>query len=72
MIKEVYIMKSRFIGIDWFCDKCGARLDTQKGFDDSKYLWKCTECGFKSSISRDNIEWDTVNEETKKKLNYNG
>lgn len=48
-------MSERFPDIDWYCDKCGAYLNYQDGFDDNKYLWKCTECGFKSSISKDNI-----------------
>ena len=45
----------RFPDVDWYCDRCNAYLNTQIGFDDHKYLWKCTECGFKNSISRDNI-----------------
>ena len=45
----------RFPGIDWYCDHCGALLNTQRKFDDHKYTWKCTECGFKNSISWDNI-----------------
>lgn len=48
-------MSERFARIDWFCDRCGAYLNSQSGFDDHKYIWKCSECGFKSSISRDNI-----------------
>lgn len=48
-------MSERFAGIDWWCDRCGANLNGQSGFDDHKYTWKCTECGFKNSISRDNI-----------------
>lgn len=53
-------MPKRFPDIDWYCDKCGAYLNNQNNFDDNKYLWKCTECGFKSSISKDNIlEEDT-------------
>ena len=46
---------SRFPDIVWHCDRCNAELNNQIGFDDYKYLWKCTECGFKNSISRDNI-----------------
>lgn len=46
----------RFPGIDWYCDHCGALLNTQKGFDDHKYTWKCKECGYKNSISSDNIK----------------
>lgn len=48
-------MSGRFPDVDWFCDRCNARLDTQSGFDDNKYTWKCAECGHKNSISRDNI-----------------
>lgn len=48
-------MSERFAGIDWWCDRCGAYLNGQSGFNDHKYTWKCTECGFKNSISRDNI-----------------
>lgn len=48
-------MSERFPEVDWYCDKCGAHLNGQAGFDDHKYLWKCTECGFKSSISGTNI-----------------
>ena len=45
----------RFPGIDWYCDKCGMLLNSQKNFDDHKYVWKCKSCGYKNSISWDNI-----------------
>jgi len=48
-------MSGRFPDIDWFCDRCNASLNYQSGFDDSKYTWKCADCGHKNSISRDNI-----------------
>ena len=48
-------MSERFVDIDWWCDRCGAYLNSQFGFDDHKYIWKCTECDYKNSISRDNI-----------------
>lgn len=48
-------MSNRFANIDWWCDRCGACLSDQDGFDDHKYTWKCTECGHKNSISADNI-----------------
>lgn len=51
-------MGERFQGIDWYCDCCGSNLNSQNGFDDHKYTWKCTECGYKNSISRDNIVED--------------
>lgn|GEM_PF-2139697 len=47
--------EERFPDIDWYCDNCNEYLNIQDGFNDRKYIWKCTECGFKSSISRDNI-----------------
>lgn len=47
--------KERFEDVDWWCDRCGAYLNSQPGFNDHHYVWKCTECGFKSSISKDNI-----------------
>lgn len=48
-------MADRFPDVDWFCDRCDANLNTQSGFDDSRYTWKCEECGHKNSISRDNL-----------------
>ena len=48
-------MNERFPDVDWFCDSCNAHLNDQDDFDDHKYLWQCTECGFKSSISGTNI-----------------
>ena len=48
-------MADRFPDIDWYCDYCNAYLNDQSCFDDSKYIWKCEECGRKSSISSDNI-----------------
>lgn len=49
------ICDDRFPGIIWYCDKCHAYLNRQKGFDDHKKTWKCTECGYKNEISEDNI-----------------
>lgn len=48
-------MNERFPNIDWYCDRCNAYLNSQSGFDDHKYTWKCTECGYKNSISSTNI-----------------
>ncbi|MFW3654634.1 Sec23/Sec24 zinc finger-containing protein [Vagococcus fluvialis] len=48
-------MAERFPNIDWYCDNCNSYLNEQDNFDDHKYTWKCTNCDFKSSISRDNI-----------------
>ena len=48
-------MGERFPDVDWWCDRCGAYLNSQDGFDDHHYIWKCTECGHKNSISASNI-----------------
>ena len=48
-------MNDRFPGIDWYCDRCNSYLNNQTGFDDSKYIWPCIECGHKNSISSNNI-----------------
>lgn len=48
-------MEDRLPDVDWRCDRCGAFLNVQDGFDDHKYVWKCTECGHKNSISAANI-----------------
>ena len=45
----------RFPDIDWWCDNCGSYLNNQPGFDDHKYLWKCKNCGYKNSLSWDNV-----------------
>lgn len=55
-------MAKRFENVDWFCDNCNAYLNDQANFDDHHYVWKCTECGYKNSISRDNITWITDDE----------
>ena len=48
-------MGERFPDVDWYCDYCHAYLNSQYGFDDHKYIWKCTECGFVNDVSKKNI-----------------
>lgn len=48
-------MKERFPDVEWWCDNCRAYLNNQAGFNDHKYIWQCTECGYKNSISSSNI-----------------
>ena len=43
-------LDKRFPGVEWFCDRCGARLDHQPGFDDHLRVWKCKKCGYKNPI----------------------
>ena len=48
-------MDERFPNVDWWCDRCTVHLNSQSSFDDNKYIWQCTECGHKNSISSTNI-----------------
>lgn len=50
----------RFKNIDWRCDRCNAFLNEQRNFSDRHYVWKCTKCGYKNSISWDNIRFDEI------------
>lgn len=61
-------MSERFPNVDWYCDRCNSYLNDQPGFDDHHYVWTCTNCGHKNSISRDNI-YDSE-EEFRKANNY--
>lgn len=66
-------MSERFPGIDWYCDRCNVYLNDQPGFDDHHYVWKCTECGHKNSISADDIyesEEDFRNYNKRLKFNH--
>ena len=45
----------RFPEYYWHCASCKEILNYQYGFDDNKFTWKCTECGYKNSISKDNL-----------------
>ncbi|MGG7212874.1 Sec23/Sec24 zinc finger-containing protein [Clostridium nigeriense] len=51
----ITIIIERFPNTDWWCDRCNAYLNNQSGFNDHKYIWQCTECGHKNSISGSNI-----------------
>lgn len=53
--EEDKMMGDRFPGVEWYCDSCNEYLNNQAGFDDHKYIWQCTECGYKNSISSTNI-----------------
>lgn len=48
----------RFPGIIWYCDKCGAEISRQAGFDDHLPSWTCRKCGYVNPISSDKI-YDT-------------
>lgn len=55
MMRRFGLADQRFPNVDWYCDRCNAHLNSQSGFNDYKYTWKCEACGHKNSISRDNI-----------------
>lgn len=42
-------------GCDWTCDKCGAHLNDQPGFNVSSGEWRCAKCGSWNDVSEDNI-----------------
>ncbi len=48
-------LDSRFPGIEWYCDRCGAHLNEQDGFDDHLPKWECTACGYSNRISFEEI-----------------
>lgn len=48
-------MDRRFPGIEWYCDRCGAHLNGQTGFNDFGHVWKCTACGFRNVIEVEEI-----------------
>ena len=39
----------------WFCDECGAYLNSQKGFDRNADKWICTVCGYENDTTIDNL-----------------
>ena len=48
-------ISSRFPAYEWYCVHCHENLNYQSGFDDNKFTWKCTNCNYKNSISKDNL-----------------
>lgn len=46
---------SRFPKYDWYCVHCHEKLNNQAEFNDNKFTWKCTNCSYKNSISKDNL-----------------
>ena len=48
-------MEPRFPDYYWHCASCKEILNNQYGFDDNKFTWKCAICGYKNSISKDNL-----------------
>jgi len=47
--------QANFNGINWFCDECGAYLNAQNSFDESKGHHVCEECGYDNDLSEENI-----------------
>lgn len=45
----------RFPDYEWYCVDCHECLNNQPDFDDNKFTWKCTNCNYKNSISKDNL-----------------
>ncbi|MGI6052446.1 MAG: hypothetical protein ACOYA9_08175 [Bilifractor sp.] len=43
-------LENRFPDVEWYCDKCGAHLNEQTGFDDHLPEWKCRVCGYENKL----------------------
>ncbi len=48
-------LDQRYPGIEWYCDRCEAHLNEQKGFTDINPIWVCTACGYENRIGADVI-----------------
>ncbi|MGX8700527.1 hypothetical protein [Caproiciproducens sp.] len=42
----------------WFCDKCEAFMNTQKGFNTEHGHWTCSKCGFDNDVTDANANID--------------
>jgi DNA-directed RNA polymerase subunit M/transcription elongation factor TFIIS len=56
-------MSEETYGFDWYCDNCGAYLNSQPYFSEKRNSWTCKECGYKNRITADNIYMPGVNDE---------
>ncbi len=43
-------LQNRFPDIEWYCDRCGAHLNEQTGFNDYLSRWKCQMCGYENKL----------------------
>ena len=43
---------------DWYCDNCGAFMNSQSGFSVHSGTWKCKACGYKNDVTAANIYYD--------------
>lgn len=48
-------LKERFPDVEWYCDRCGAHLNDQDGFDDHLLSWKCKLCGYENKLDYSEI-----------------
>lgn len=48
-------LKKRFPDVEWYCDRCGAHLNDQDGFDDHLLSWKCKLCGYENKLDYSEI-----------------
>lgn len=44
--------------IEWYCDNCNDRLDTQKGFSRGYASYTCKKCGHKNLLDYRFVKWD--------------
>ncbi len=42
-------------GCNWFCDRCGEKMNDQMGFTTVANKWTCQNCGLENDVSEKNI-----------------
>lgn len=55
---EVTRIKGKITKKYFYCDKCGAYLSTQSGFDFELQNWECKKCGHKSKLNYDPKDYE--------------
>lgn len=55
LLDFLFNQSSDDLDCDWYCDSCGAFLNSQSGFTVSSGIWTCEECGYENDVTEDNI-----------------
>lgn len=55
LLDFLFNQSSDDLDCDWYCDSCGAFLNSQPGFTVSSGTWTCEECGYENDVTEDNI-----------------
>lgn len=55
LLDFLFNQSSDDLDCDWYCDSCGAFLNSQPGLTVSSGTWTCEECGYENDVTEDNI-----------------